>query len=158
MAELSKVTGDTSTHESAKQQAEMVKKELKKQKKNEGLRGTLRRLTKGTLRHVDPSLGSKSPMYRAESIELQTMGDSPMMKQRRKSVTQQGTWSPGVCVCVCVCVCVRACVCVCVCACACVRACVRACVCVCACMCVCVCMRACMCVCTIILYHFVFKD
>lgn len=95
VAELTRITGDKNTHISAKQQADLAKKELKMQKKNKGLRGTLRRLTKGSLRLADPSLGQKSPMYRAESIELDTMGDSPMLKQRRKSAPQQGTWSPG---------------------------------------------------------------
>ena len=80
----------------AKQCADAVKKEAKEErKKKKGLRGTLRRLTKSTLRMVDPSMGHRSPVYQSEGIELQTQGDSPMIRRRSTGTLQQGTWSPG---------------------------------------------------------------
>ena len=80
----------------AKQCAAAAKKEAKEErKKKRGLRGTLRRLTKSTMRMVDPSLGHQSPVYHSEGIELHTQGDSPMIRHRSSATLQHGRWSPG---------------------------------------------------------------
>ena len=97
LAALSGNKGDTATQNVAMQCAHAAKKEAKKErKKKKGLRGTLRRLSKSTMRMVDPSLGHQSPVYQSEGIELQTQGDSPMIRrQSTGTLRQQGTWSPG---------------------------------------------------------------
>ena len=93
VAEISSQLGDSQTHQSAKMYANVAKK---KYKSTRGLRGTLRRLTKGTLKAMDPSQGHRSLLYRSESIELQTQkGDSPMVKAKHRKSVPQGTWSPG---------------------------------------------------------------